>query len=146
MTPKPKVMVSGCFDVIHPGHVTFLTQASSFGELYVSAASDKTIRRLKGHWPLFSEPGRVFHLKAFNCVTDAFIGSGEGLLDFADDMRRLSPDIFVVNDDQDHADKRALCKGRGIEYKVMKRYQNSWPNGSSTVAREYLELVGEGKR
>ena len=146
MTPKPKVMVSGCFDVIHPGHITFLTLAQAFGDLFVSAASDETILQLKQHSPLFSEDDRIFHLNAIDCVTSAFIARGEGIMDFADDMLAVRPNIYIVNDDQDHEDKRALCKKLGVEYRVMKRDQPGWPEGSSSATRKHLELVGEGKR
>ena len=45
---KKKVFVSGCFDLLHSGHVAFLTEAASFGDLYVGIGSDKTIFELKG--------------------------------------------------------------------------------------------------
>ena len=40
-------MVSGCFDVLHSGHIAFLEEAASYGELYVSIGSDETILHYK---------------------------------------------------------------------------------------------------
>ena len=42
-----KVFVSGCFDLLHSGHIKFLTEAAKYGDLYVSVGSDKTINELK---------------------------------------------------------------------------------------------------
>ena len=38
-----KVFVSGCYDLLHSGHVEFFRQAAQYGELYVGIGSDKTI-------------------------------------------------------------------------------------------------------
>ncbi|MGN0836079.1 MAG: adenylyltransferase/cytidyltransferase family protein, partial [Akkermansia sp.] len=35
-TPRKKVFVSGCFDVLHSGHIAFLEEAASYGDVYVS--------------------------------------------------------------------------------------------------------------
>ncbi|HPB14265.1 MAG TPA: adenylyltransferase/cytidyltransferase family protein, partial [Bacteroidales bacterium] len=43
-----KVFVSGCFDMVHSGHIAFLQEASQYGDLYIGLGSDKTIRELKG--------------------------------------------------------------------------------------------------
>ena len=42
-----KVFVSGCFDVLHSGHIRFFEEASQYGDLYVSIGSDKTVEELK---------------------------------------------------------------------------------------------------
>ena len=50
MTPK-KVFVSGCYDLLHSGHVEFFRQAAEYGDLYVGIGSDKTIEGYKHHRP-----------------------------------------------------------------------------------------------
>jgi cytidyltransferase-like protein len=45
--PRKKVFVSGCFDMLHSGHVAFLKEASEFGDVYVGLRSDKTIKERK---------------------------------------------------------------------------------------------------
>ena len=42
-----KVMVSGCYDLLHSGHVVFFETAAKYGELYVCLGSDKNIELLK---------------------------------------------------------------------------------------------------
>jgi L-rhamnose mutarotase len=45
---RKKVFVTGCFDMLHSGHIEFLREASSFGDLYVCIGSDANILKLKG--------------------------------------------------------------------------------------------------
>src|SRR5688572_30488854 len=49
--PK-RVFVSGCFDMLHSGHVAFLQTAASYGDLYVALGSDATVYGLKGRLPV----------------------------------------------------------------------------------------------
>jgi cytidyltransferase-like protein len=42
-----KVFVSGCYDMLHSGHVAFFEEAATHGDLYVGLGSDKTINQLK---------------------------------------------------------------------------------------------------
>jgi len=133
---KKKVFVSGCFDMVHSGHVAFLKEASQYGDLYIGLGSDKTIRELKGRDTINSEDERLYMLNALACVQDVRINRGSGLLDFLPDMRELKPDIFIVNEDGHSPDKEQICKELGIEYKVLKRipYANL-PARSTTALR-----------
>ena len=45
---KKKVFVSGCFDLLHSGHIAFLETAAQFGDVYVCIGSDNTVKDLKG--------------------------------------------------------------------------------------------------
>ena len=116
-----KVFVSGCYDLLHSGHIEFFRQASAYGSLYVGIGSDATIQRLKGHRTLYNEKERLFMVKAIRYVQDAFINQGSGLMDFVPTVDFLKPDIFVVNEDGSTPEKEAFCKERGIEYVVLKR-------------------------
>ena len=115
------VFVSGCYDLLHSGHVEFFRQASAYGNLYVGIGSDDTILHLKGHRTLYSENERLFMVKSIRYVQDAFINEGSGVMDFIPTVDRLHPDIFVVNEDGDRKEKREFCKERGIEYIVLRR-------------------------
>jgi len=92
-----KVFVSGCFDMLHSGHVAFFKEASAYGDLYVGIGSDATINGLKGRGTMNSEQERLYMVKAVRYVTDAWINSGNGILDFVDDLKKLGPDKYVVN-------------------------------------------------
>lgn len=136
MSPK-KVFVSGCFDLLHSGHIAFLKEAALFGDLYVGLGSDKTIYDLKGRNTINSEEERLYMLEALSCVHKAIINGGNGILDFLGDLKSLEPDYFIVNEDGHTPDKERICKELGIEYKVLKRipYANL-PVRSTTSLRQ----------
>lgn len=133
---RKKVFVSGCFDMLHSGHVAFLKEASNFGDVYIGLGSDKTIRELKGRESVNSEDERVYMLQALACVHTVFINRGSGIMDFLEDIKILKPDIFIVNEDGHTTEKKELCKELEIEYKVLKRIPHAnLPVRSSNALR-----------
>jgi cytidyltransferase-like protein len=116
-----KVFVSGCYDLLHSGHVEFFRQAAEYGELYVGIGSDKTIEGYKNHKPIYSEQERLFMVKSIRYVKDAYINQGSGILDFLPTLDIVKPDILVVNSDGGSDDKRRVCEERGMEYVVLDR-------------------------
>lgn len=118
--PK-KVFVSGCYDLLHSGHVEFFRQASEYGDLYVGIGSDATIQELKHHKPMFPESERLFMVQAVRYVKEAFINAGSGVLDFLPTLDIVKPDILLVNSDGGNTLKEDLCRERGIEYVVLER-------------------------
>ena len=116
-----KVFVSGCYDLLHSGHVEFFRQAAQFGDLYVGIGSDATILEYKHHKTVYSEQERLFMVKSIRYVKDAFINAGSGIMDFIPTVDALKPDILVVNADGDKEEKRQFCAERGIEYVVLSR-------------------------
>ena len=131
---KKKVFVSGCFDMLHSGHIAFLQEAAGYGDLYIGLGSDKTIRELKGRDTINSEEERVYILNALSCVHKALVNRGSGLIDFLEEMKILKPDIFIVNEDGHSPEKERLCKELGIEYKVLKRIPHANLPARSTTA------------
>jgi cytidyltransferase-like protein len=77
-----KIFVSGCFDMLHSGHVRFLEEAASFGEVHVGLGSDRTFVELKGRVPVNSQAERKYMLEALRYVRSCQINSGTGILDF----------------------------------------------------------------
>jgi cytidyltransferase-like protein len=131
-----KVFVSGSFDMLHSGHVAFLKEASSYGELYVALGSDQTVFDLKGRLPVNSQDERLFMTKAIEYVEDAFVSKGSGKLDFLKDFETLKPDIMVVNADGHMQEKQQLCEEHGAEYIVLRREPNAnLPKRSTTDLR-----------
>lgn len=116
---KNKVLVTGFFDLLNSGQVSFLREAAKYGDLYVGVGSDRTFEELKGRQPVCSEQERLYMVKAVRHVKDAFINSGSGILDFLAELDRLQPDILVVNSDDGNDLKRKACKERGIRYIVL---------------------------
>ncbi|GHV22659.1 hypothetical protein FACS1894174_07590 [Bacteroidia bacterium] len=134
-----KVFVSGCYDLLHSGHVAFFKEASSYGELYVGIGSDSTILDLKGRLTVNSEQERLYMVRSVRYVSDAWINSGSGIMDFEQDLRRFRPDIFVVNEDGHSPAKEEICKELFIEYKILKRIQDGeLPARSTTSLRGSL--------
>ena len=116
-----KVFVSGCYDLLHSGHVEFFRQAAEYGDLYVGIGSDATIQDYKHHKTVYSEQERLFMVKSIRYVKDAFINAGSGVMDFVPTLDIVKPDILVVNSDGGNEDKRRVCEERGIEYVVLER-------------------------
>ena len=114
-----KVFVSGCYDLLHSGHVTFFKEAHQFGDVYVGIGSDSTIADLKGRQTVNSEQERLYMVKAVRYVKEAFINSGRGIMDFEAELRKLKPDYFVVNEEGFSPTKQQLCDELGIELKVL---------------------------
>ena len=116
-----KVFVSGCYDLLHSGHVEFFRQAAEYGDLYVGIGSDATIQDYKHHKTVYSEQERLFMVKSIRYVKDAYINAGSGVMDFVPTLDIVKPDILVVNSDGGNEDKRRICEERGIEYVVLER-------------------------
>ncbi len=110
---RKKVFVSGCYDMLHSGHVAFFKEASKYGDLYVGIGSDSTIENLKKRKTVYSEKERLYMVKAIRYVTDAFINAGSGMMDFIDTVDRVKPDIFVVNSDGGSDERRESSAKRG---------------------------------
>lgn len=121
MADPKKVFVSGCYDLLHSGHVEFFRQASQYGDLYVGIGSDATILEYKHHKPMFPEDERLFMVKAVRYVKDAVINQGSGVIDFLPSLDLIKPDRFVVNADGGSPLKAEICRERGIEYIELQR-------------------------
>lgn len=91
---RKKVFVTGCFDLLHSGHIAFFEEASRYGDLYVGIGSDRNIFQLKGRKTLYPENERLYMIKSLRFVKDAWINSGMGVLDFLEEISKLKPDIF----------------------------------------------------
>jgi cytidyltransferase-like protein len=136
-----KVFVSGCFDLLHSGHIAFLQEAASYGDLYVALGSDATVYELKGRLPVNSEAERHYLVQSLGCVKSAFISRGSGMLDFAEELHDIKPDIFIVNDDGNIPQKEMLCKELGVAYVVLKRQpQGGLPARSTTALRTVSQM------
>lgn len=127
-------MVTGCFDLLHSGHVAFLKEAASHGDLYVCIGSDKNVFHLKGRYPVNQEEERRYMIDSLRCVHEVHINSGMGLMDFETEMDAIKPDIFFVNEDGHTPAKETLCQAKGVEYMVSRRIPESGLPVRSTTA------------
>ena len=121
-TGNKKVLVTGCYDWFHTGHVRFFEEVSELGDLYVVVGHDTNIRALKGPGhPMFNEQKRLYMVQSIRYVRQAMISSGNGWLDAEPEIQRIRPDIYAVNEDGDQPVKRQYCEENNIEYVVLKR-------------------------
>ncbi len=136
-----KVFVSGCYDMLHSGHVAFFEEAAQLGDLYVGIGSDRTINELKARKTINSDDERLYMVKALKVVKDAWINSGSGLLDFENELRELKPDIFFVNEDGHSPDKQKISSELGIQYVISKRVPHgNLPVRSTTALRKECRI------
>jgi len=136
---RKKVIVTGCFDWLHSGHIRFFEEASTYGDLYVAVGHDDNLRLLKGEGhPLFSQEERRYMVQSVKYVREAIITSGQGWMDAEPEIALLQPDCYVVNEDGDKPEKRDFCARRQIEYVVLKRQpKNGLPRRESTALRGF---------
>lgn len=119
---RKKVLVTGCYDWLHSGHVRFFEETAELGDLFVVVGHDENVRLLKGDGhPLFSQDERRYMVQAIRHVTAALISTGHGWMDAEPEIDRLKPDFYAVNEDGDKEDKRTFCAQHGLEYVVLKR-------------------------
>lgn len=92
------VFTNGVFDILHPGHVRYLQQARSLGDLLVVGLnSDASVRRNKGpERPINNEAERAEILAALECV-DAVVVFDEDTP--AEIIKAVQPDILVKGAD-----------------------------------------------
>jgi cytidyltransferase-like protein len=137
---KKKVFVTGCFDMIHSGHVAFLIEAAEYGDVYVGLGSDENIYSLKGRYPVNNQDERRYMLDALGCVEETLINTGTGIMDFISEIEKVNPDIFIVNEDGNTLSKEEFCKKHDIQYIVLKRipYGLLPARSTTTLRRECI--------
>lgn len=138
-TSRKKVLVTGCFDWFHSGHVRFFEEVSELGDLYVVVGHDANVRALKGQGhPMLSQDERCYMAQSIRYVKQAFISTGHGWLDAEPELKRIKPDIYAMNEDGDKPQKREYCREHGIECVVLKRLPKAGlPRRESTVLRGF---------
>jgi cytidyltransferase-like protein len=141
MTSKKKVFVTGCFDMLHSGHVAFLREAAMHGDVYVGIGSDETVGKLKGRFPINNQDERKYMLEALQCVTRCTVNSGSGIMDFIGNEDALSADILFVNEDGHSPEKEDFCRKNNIQYVISKRIPHgSLPSRSTTALRRECNI------
>ncbi len=114
------VLAFGTFDLLHPGHISYLAQAKALGErLVVVIATDKNVEKIKGRPPVNSQEQRRELVQELRIVDEAMVG-------FEDDMIRsvekVAPDVVALGYDQGHDEQelRAAFDGRGIKARIVR--------------------------
>jgi len=113
------VMATGVFDIIHMGHLYYLSEARRLGDrLVVVVARDETARRFKRR-PIVPEHLRLEVVRALKPVDEAMLGDRD---DFYKVVELVRPDIIALGHDQAH-DPEAIAKElekRGLRARVVR--------------------------
>ena len=117
---EPVVLVGGTFDILHPGHVWFLKEASKYGRLHVVVARDSTVVRVKGRAPLLDEESRLTVVSSIKYVYRAMLGDERDILKTVEAVR---PDIIVLGPDQPFSEdylRRELARRMGEAPEIVR--------------------------
>lgn len=145
-----KVMATGTFDLLHPGHGIYLNEAKKLGgkdaELYVVIARDSTVEKRK-RYPIVGEQQRLELIKMIKGVDEAYLGNENG--DFLKIVEEINPDIIAIGADQRH-DITKLQKAinkRGLKAKVerVKTYHNAELDSSCKIIKKIKKMDFKGK-
>ncbi|HOM95428.1 MAG: adenylyltransferase/cytidyltransferase family protein [Candidatus Methanofastidiosa archaeon] len=131
-----KVLIAGNFDVIHPGHIHFLTEASKLGEVIVVVARDETIKKFKGRAPIFNENERKLILENLKMVKKVILGDQK---DFFTPVLLEKPDIIFLGPDQYSSWIEERISKSGLDTKIM-RLDSRLPYSSSELKRRFLKV------
>ena len=134
-----KVFVSGCYDILHAGHLQFFEEARALGDyLIVSFASAEVLWHHKRRKPSIPDEHKQALLQGLRMIDEVVVTGGhkEGL-DFEDDFLRIRPDFLIVTEDDKYGDlKRELCAQVGAKYTVLPKTPPRFePVSTSSIVR-----------
>ncbi|MEK9185942.1 MAG: adenylyltransferase/cytidyltransferase family protein [Patescibacteria group bacterium] len=122
-----KVFVSGCYDILHAGHVQFFKDARKLGDhLTVCFASDDVLKTYKGRTPSIPEDNKEIVIGSLSCVDRVIKSSNlHPVFDFANHIKKERPDILAVTEDEKHIkEKREFCEKHGIKFAILPKKNN----------------------
>ncbi|MFH1835923.1 MAG: adenylyltransferase/cytidyltransferase family protein [Methanobacteriota archaeon] len=135
------VVATGVFDIIHPGHILYLTEAKALGdELIVVVACDNTAETRKRK-PLIPEDQRMEIVSQLRLVDKAVLGDES---DFFKPISEIKPDVIALGADQkvDEEQLREMLKAHGLNTKIV-RVSAHWDaplNASKKIHKKIREL------
>jgi len=147
-----RVLASGAFELLHPGHVRFLVEAKRVGgegsRLIVVVARDETIRRRKGREPILGEEARKEIISMLKPVDEVILGHVP--FSFEKVIEEVKPDIVVFGYDQEDLMREFMkfVESRGLNVKVVKlgKFSSQGPSSTSELIRRAAEIMGRGSR
>ncbi|MBR3114111.1 MAG: FAD synthase [Methanobrevibacter sp.] len=145
-----KVMASGTFDLLHPGHGVYLEEAKNLGgynsKLYVVVARDSTVEKRK-RVPIVGENQRLELIKMLKPVDEAYLGNEEG--DIFKIVKEIDPDIIAIGPDQTHNVEKLqkAIDDRGLKARVqrVKVYHKDELDSSCKIIKKIKNTDFEGK-
>ncbi len=134
-----KVFVSGCYDILHAGHLQFFEEARALGDyLIVSFASADVLWHHKRRKPSIPDDHKRALLMGLRMIDEVIVSQGrrEGI-DFEEDFLRIRPDFLVVTEDDKYGPiKRELCERVGARYTILPKTPPRFePVSTSSIVR-----------
>lgn len=141
--PHVRVMTTGVFDLLHPGHIAMLEEAAKLGdELVVVLARDDSAEKEK-HRPITPEEHRRRMVEALKPVSRAVLGHRG---DYYRIVEELKPDVIALGYDQKYDEKAVeeTCASRGVKVKVVRlpHYVGDL-DGTRKIIEKVAERAGE---
>jgi FAD synthetase len=136
-----RVLVTGVFDILHPGHLYLFREAAKLGEVYVIVARDSTVLRFKKRMPIIPEQQRLEMVQSLKIVTYATLGN-EGT-QYMEKALELNPDIILLGPNQNLkiTELQAQLKTNhreNIQVKQLTTFYDKCPLPSSSAIREKI--------
>ncbi|MBD3329229.1 adenylyltransferase/cytidyltransferase family protein [Candidatus Dojkabacteria bacterium] len=141
---KSVVFTTGCYDILHLGHVIHFNYCKNQGDiLIVSIGNDKTLRDLKGPTrPINPEGFRARMIAALELVDHVVISEEHGIMDHSRQVELLRPDVYVVPITDKYLDEKAeLVESNGGVIHTCRRLPPNHKKGgiSTSMIEEKLE-------
>lgn len=139
------VLAEGTFDLLHYGHIYYLTNAKKAGgenaKLIVIVARDKTVERLKGRKPVLPEDQRRAIVEALKVVDEAILGYED--IDMYRVIEEIKPDIIALGYDKGDLEKelKKYVEERGLNIEVIRigKFDSAEPNSSTSIRKKIIE-------
>jgi len=139
------VLASGAFDLLHYGHVYYLTNAKKAGgenaKLVVIIAKDKTVEKLKGSRPVIPEDQRRALVESLKVVDEAILGYEN--MDMLRVIEKVKPDIIALGYDEEKIenDLKRLIAEKNLNIKVVRigKFEGKELVSSSKIKRKIIE-------
>lgn len=113
--PRKVVLVGGCFDLLHYGHILFLRRAKELGNwLVVALESDENVKRRKGESrPIHSLEQRIALLKAVSFVDEVIpLPTMEKDTDYDELVKSVQPSVIAVTEGDPYLDHKKIQAAR----------------------------------
>lgn len=138
-----RVLATGVFDLLHPGHVFYLEESKKLGtELVVLVTNDMVVTRTKGT-PLFNAKSRQHMVAALRCVDEAIVPTNTDPKLYFQTVLDIMPDVITLGYDQTFSE-RELSKeleSRGWKGEVVRI--GKYPSGDISSSKLKEAIKGE---
>lgn len=139
-----KVFVSGCYDILHAGHIQFFEDARALGDhLTVCFASDEVLKLAKGRPPSIPEDNKMLILASLKCVDTVVKSSNlHPVFDFVDHIEKIKPHIAAVTEDDRHVEeKRTFFGERYIKLVVLPKRNNRTQTSTTSILASIKNVI-----